>query len=75
MSILESVRAIAAAMIDRIVHRAEVLSLKRDSYRLDDRDLGRVPAATTTKQHRSGVHFQPTKKGPDQPTLTGFGKD
>ncbi len=36
------------AMIDRLVHHAEVLALKGDSYRLKDRDLGRVPAATTT---------------------------
>ena len=33
----------AAAMIDRLVHHAEVISLKGDSYRLKDRDLGRVP--------------------------------
>ena len=39
---------VAAAMIDRLVHHAEVLSMKGDSYRLKDRDLGRVPAATTT---------------------------
>ncbi len=38
---------VAAAMIDRLVHHAEVLALKGDSYRLRDRDLGRVPAATT----------------------------
>jgi DNA replication protein DnaC len=38
---------VAAAMIDRLVHHAEVVSLKGDSYRLKDRDLGRVPAATT----------------------------
>jgi DNA replication protein DnaC len=38
---------VAAAMIDRLVHHAEVLSLKGDSYRLKDRDLGRVPAAST----------------------------
>jgi DNA replication protein DnaC len=31
-------------MIDRLVHHAEVLSLKGDSYRLRNRDLGRVPA-------------------------------
>ncbi len=30
-------------MIDRLVHHAEVVSLKGDSYRLNDRDLGRVP--------------------------------
>ena len=39
---------VAAAMIDRIVHHAEVVSLKGDSYRLKDRDLGRVPAAAAT---------------------------
>jgi DNA replication protein DnaC len=31
-------------MIDRLVHHAEVISLKGDSYRLKNRDLGRVPA-------------------------------
>ncbi len=35
---------VAAAMIDRLVHHAEVIALKGDSYRLKDRDLGRVPA-------------------------------
>jgi DNA replication protein DnaC len=39
---------VAAAMIDRLVHHAEVIALKGDSYRLKDRDLGRVPAATTS---------------------------
>jgi DNA replication protein DnaC len=39
---------VAAAMIDRLVHHAEVIALKGDSYRLKDRDLGRVPAAATT---------------------------
>ena len=34
---------VAAAMIDRLVHHAEVVSLKGDSYRQKDRDLGRVP--------------------------------
>ena len=32
----------AAAMVDRLVHHAEILALKGDSYRLKDRDLGRV---------------------------------
>jgi DNA replication protein DnaC len=36
---------VAAAMIDRLVHHAEVIALKGDSYRLKDRDLGRVPAS------------------------------
>jgi DNA replication protein DnaC len=40
---------VAAAMIDRLVHHAEVIALKGDSYRLKDRDLGRVPTATTTE--------------------------
>jgi DNA replication protein DnaC len=38
---------VAAAMIDRLVHHAEVIALSGDSYRLKDRDLGRVPPATT----------------------------
>jgi DNA replication protein DnaC len=40
---------VAAAMIDRLVHHAEVVALKGDSYRLKDRDLGRVPAATASE--------------------------
>jgi DNA replication protein DnaC len=40
---------VAAAMIDRLVHHAEVIALKGDSYRLKDRDLGRVPAAVTNE--------------------------
>lgn len=35
-------QAVAAAMIDRLVHHAEVVNLKGDSYRLKDRDIGRV---------------------------------
>ncbi|MBC9958411.1 IS21-like element helper ATPase IstB [Yimella sp. cx-51] len=38
---------VAAAMIDRLVHHAEVIALKGDSYRLKNRELGRVPAAVT----------------------------
>jgi DNA replication protein DnaC len=41
---------VAAAMIDRLVHHADVVALKGDSYRLRNRDLGRVPAATTDEQ-------------------------
>src|SRR3990170_7985 len=36
--------ATAAAMIDHVVHHAEILSLKGDSYRLKGRDLARPPA-------------------------------
>jgi len=39
---------VAAAMIDRLVHHAEVVNLKGDSYRLKDRDMGRM--ATTDEQ-------------------------
>jgi DNA replication protein DnaC len=35
--------ATAVAMIDRLVHHAEILSLKGDSYRLKDRELARPP--------------------------------
>src|SRR5881398_803455 len=35
---------VAAAMIDRLVHHAEVIALKGESYRLKNRDLGRIPA-------------------------------
>ena len=35
--------AVATAMIDRLVHHAEILSLKGDSYRLKDKDLGARP--------------------------------
>jgi DNA replication protein DnaC len=33
----------ATAMIDRLVHHAEILSLKGDSFRLRDKDLGSPP--------------------------------
>jgi DNA replication protein DnaC len=36
---------VAVAMIDRLVHHAEILSLKGDSFRLKDRDLGGRPPA------------------------------
>ena len=41
---------VAAAMIDRLVHHADVVAIKADSYRLKDRDLGRVPAASNEDQ-------------------------
>jgi DNA replication protein DnaC len=36
---------VAAAMIDRLVHHAEILNLKGDSFRLKDKDLGSPPPA------------------------------
>jgi DNA replication protein DnaC len=32
-------------MIDRLVHHVEVIALTGDSYRLKNRNLGRVPTA------------------------------
>jgi DNA replication protein DnaC len=40
---------VAAAMIDRLVHHAEILALKGDSYRLKDRDLAR-PAPPVSRR-------------------------
>jgi DNA replication protein DnaC len=39
---------VAAAMIDRLVHHAEVHSLKGDSYRMRGRDLGRIPTVSNS---------------------------
>jgi DNA replication protein DnaC len=41
---------VAAAMIDRLVHHAEFVSLRGDSYRLKDRDLGRPTNAANDDQ-------------------------
>jgi DNA replication protein DnaC len=38
---------VAAAMIDRLVHHAEVHSFKGDSYRMKGRELGRIPHDAT----------------------------
>ncbi|MER5201300.1 ATP-binding protein [Streptomyces sp. NPDC002755] len=38
---------VAAAMINRLVHHAEVISLKGDSYRMRGRDLGRALTSNT----------------------------
>jgi DNA replication protein DnaC len=40
---------VAAAMVDRLVHHAEVISLRGDSYRLKDRDVGRVVRPTAER--------------------------
>jgi DNA replication protein DnaC len=36
---------VAAAMIDRIVHHADVLTLKDSSYRLKDTGIDTLPSA------------------------------
>jgi len=48
----------ATAIIDRLVHHAEVIALKGDSYRFKDRDQGRAPAHTTIE-----TDYQPTSRG------------
>jgi DNA replication protein DnaC len=50
MSTGSPVMRVAAAMIDRLVHHADVVSLRGDSYRLKDRDLGRTPTANNEDQ-------------------------
>ena len=35
---------VAAAMIDRLVHHADVIALKGDSYRLRDRGIDTLPS-------------------------------
>ena len=44
-------------MIDRLVHHAEVIALKGDSYRIKDRDLGRVPIVTADDQSTPAGQF------------------
>jgi len=43
-------QAVAAAMIDRIVHHADVLTLKGASYRLRGRGIDSLPSITTQNQ-------------------------
>ena len=40
-------------MIDRLVHHAEILALKGDSYRLRDKDLGPVATANSAPAKRA----------------------
>jgi DNA replication protein DnaC len=48
---------VAAAMIDRLVHHADVVALKGDSYRLKDRDLGRYADQADQHQNRGRPTF------------------
>ncbi len=52
---------VAAAMIDRLVHHVEILSLKGDSYRLRDRDR---PRQALTTAHQRGSVFNRREEGP-----------
>ena len=44
-------QAVAAAMIDRIVHHADVLTLKGASFRLRGRGIGSLPSARITTEN------------------------
>lgn len=44
-------QAVAAAMIDRIVHHADVLTLKGASYRLRNRGIDTLPSIRETADH------------------------
>ena len=54
---------VAAAMIDRLVHHAEVIAVKGDSYRLKDRDLGRVPNRRMTINQPAVGQLSTVEKG------------
>ena len=82
---------VAAAMIDRLVHHAEILALKGDSYRLKDRDLARPPAARTPERpdrspsappakpaerlHAAQVQREPRRRTPRNSTLRPSGPE
>ena len=44
------IQVVAAAMIDRIVHHADVLTLQGASYRLRDRGIDSLPSIRTQNQ-------------------------
>lgn len=56
---------VAAAMIDRLVHHAEIVSLRGDSHRLRDKDLGAPPPGDRLSRggsvlnRQKGVNFRP----------------
>jgi hypothetical protein len=51
---------VATAMIDRLVHHAEVIVVKGDSYRFRNRDLGRVPAGNGAEDTRKRAGGRPS---------------
>ena len=58
-------------MIDRLVHHAEVISLRGNSYRPRDRDLGRVPRSHQRRpMTNQWVSFRPSLEG----QLSTFGR-
>lgn len=62
---------VAAAMIDRLIHHAEVIAPKGASSRLKNRELGRVPAPSPKRTSNRGRQFSIAAKGDSfQPPLT-----
>ena len=53
--------AVATAMVDRLIHHADILSLKGDSYRLRDKDLGPRPAPQQTPPNRTPAGISCTR--------------
>jgi hypothetical protein len=51
----------AVAMIDRLVHHAEILNLKGDSYRLKDQELGSRPPGKRPKSHDQSAAAGPPR--------------
>src|SRR3954451_7194909 len=47
-------QVVAAAMIDRVVHHADVLTLKGASYRLRNRGIDTLPSIRETADHQPG---------------------
>jgi hypothetical protein len=52
-------QAVAAAMIDRIVHHADVLTLKGASYRLRGRGIDSLPSIRTTTDQTESYSATP----------------
>jgi hypothetical protein len=49
-------------MIDWLFHQAEIVSLIGNSYRLKDRDLGRVPSDDNPSQPAGEVSFHAVQR-------------
>ncbi len=68
-------QAVASAMIDRIVHHAEVITLKGASYRLRNTTMTTLPSARLEQRGRLDTTnqwspFQPPETVPFRPSLT-----
>lgn len=61
-------KAVAAAMINRVVHHADLLTLKGASYRLRNRGIDTLPSIRTqkrqTKQHEPVASFSSVRSPP-----------